>query len=486
MKLITLLLILVIASCSKGPEKKVLQSQLQNKIEKQYQESLFKLTDFTRRGSYTFSNNGPHGLIYYKAELELLSDYQFNQWDQLGAGSLINVMGSTPAGITGISSEGNKKGDLLKVYGSLLYKIEEGKWQLSENSIASASGGQTKGKVVSDLEEESKLDERNLPTFQKYLKKLKKLSKQMVKNPSDFSNLESELKNVLLEAEIKGEKNNKIIKIASGEEGGEYFKFGQAMMDHLKIPSKKIKSFQSLGSGHNIELVLKGDVDYGIAQNDILNRFFQGGQLDLTALMVLFPEAIHVVVLKDSSFRNIQDLDGKKINIGPEKSGNHINAKEILAAHSLDLNKQILLEFDLKSAMKKLRNKEIDALFFTGAPPHSALVEFSQKAPIHLLPLEGAILDGLSKEHHFIKLNLPANSYLGHDIDYYTLGVTSVLFTKKERSNEEVKELLNSLFEKQNSMSSYTSNARAYSTRNWQRGLSIPAHSAALEYFNKL
>ena len=93
MKKLILLFIIALFGCSKGPDQKNLKLEVQAKLES-FRPSLFSIEDFTRRGSYTYTGDGPNLLVYYKMQLKLLSNYKFNNWEQLGAGSLLTLLGS--------------------------------------------------------------------------------------------------------------------------------------------------------------------------------------------------------------------------------------------------------------------------------------------------------------------------------------------------------------------------------------------------------
>ena len=119
---------------------------MQQKLDNNFQNGLFKIKSFSRRGSYPYEADGNSQLLlYYKAEIEFLKDYKLSDWNNLNVTSLISVLGATPIGVTGVKQQGNKKGDVLLVYGTNNYIFQDSKWTEHKQRIENKSpSGKTK------------------------------------------------------------------------------------------------------------------------------------------------------------------------------------------------------------------------------------------------------------------------------------------------------------------------------------------------------
>ncbi|MHC4716015.1 MAG: TAXI family TRAP transporter solute-binding subunit, partial [Planctomycetota bacterium] len=78
------------------------------------------------------------------------------------------------------------------------------------------------------------------------------------------------------------------------------------------------------GSVFNINAVLSGELEFGVAQSDRQYQAWKGlaewadrgPQKDLRAVCSLHPELITLVAADDAEIRTLSDLKGKTVNIG--------------------------------------------------------------------------------------------------------------------------------------------------------------------------
>lgn len=471
----------ITASCQKGPDTKLLTTQISNKLDTHFKSGLFRIEKLDRRGSYGYSADGPKLLIYFKAELKLESDYKFNNWNKIGQSSLIAVLGSTAGGITGINPEGNKKGDIIKVYGSNNYSPKNESWiqvpHLQESKVAGAK----KNKFISELDEDNDLEAKNLPAIKRYINQLQAISKDIRKHPKQLISIENKLNKVLIEAKIVADLNkSSITGIASGAQGGEYYLLANAIEKTLSKRKHSFKGYETFGSLHNIELVASKKIKFGIAQGDLLK---QRSNKKIKALMALFPEVIQIITLKSSNLKHVKDLIGKKVNLGPLGSGTRSNALNVFKAHSISLSDINSSDYGLKQSLKLLQEKEIDAIFFTGGYPTSAILNFSKKYPIHLLSQNEKALGLLQKAPANLKLAIPKNVYFGQDEAYPTTGTTAILFSHESATKEEIQTLLKNIFLHQSTMTQTSSKAASFSKGNWNKGIEVEIHPEAQAFF---
>lgn len=490
MKLINIILfnlLILLSACSNGPKSKELQAQVNAKLEA-FQSGLFKIKDFDRRGSYTYSSEGPQLLVYYKMNLELQKDYQFGDWSQLGANSLITTLGASESGIQGISPKGNKKGDILTVYGSNNYKEENNKW-VQTNSVNNQTSTKTEQGFISDLDAEENLEQNQKPKFIKYMAELTSLSKELnkiankKKDKNDLTTLEMKMKDLIEETQIKVDSSKGLIGIGTASSGGEYYQFGKTISEVLSSKKTQYKSYATKGSLSNIEYVVNKDLVFGVAQGDLLAKETQY-KSNLNAIMSLFPEAIHVVAKKGSDLKNIEDLKDKRVNLGRVGSGSHFHAKMILKMHDIELNQITPSYNSLEKALEDLRADKLDAVIFTGAYPFRPLLRFVKKTPVKLLKLSKSAIREFSTREN-ITLTIPKNTYPGIGESILVAGTTAVLFTHKDTSKVVVKDLLESLFKKQKELAAKHKRAAKFSKKNKDKGILLEIHPGAKEFFKR-
>lgn len=484
-QILLIILILLFSACSKGPNSQTLQKQVDVKLGA-FQNGLFKINDFSRRGSYTYSNNGPHLLVYFKMEIELQKDYQFGNWNQLGANSLITALGTSESGIQGIDPKGNKKGDKLTVYGSNNYRDNNGKW-IPTMPVGSGKAVQPQEGFVSDIDAQEKLQKGQRANFIKYLDELKTLSKELNKvanqnkDKSDLAALESRMKDLIVDTQIKVDAAKEIKGIGTASVGGEYYQFGKTIENTLSDKKTKYKSYATRGSLSNVQYVANKDLTFGVAQGDLLFEQTKY-KSNLKAIMTLFPEAIHIVTLRDSKLNNVEELKGKKINLGQIGSGSHFHAKMVLDMHDVELNQITPSYKNLSNALADLKTGNIDVVMFTGAYPFRPLLNFVKETPIKLLKLSKEAIREFSDDKN-ITLTIPKNTYPGLSENILVAGSSAVLFTHKDTPKDTVKELLKNLFNKQEELAAKHKRAAKFSKANKHKGILLDIHPGAKEFF---
>lgn len=179
----------------------------------------------------------------------------------------------------------------------------------------------------------------------------------------------------------------RFISIGTGGVSGVYYPVGGAI---AKIVNRQEQAYRirasaeaTKGSVYNINAVLSGDLDFGIAQSDRHHQAWQGlgdwegrKQAELRSVLSLHPEIITLIAAADSGITSVADLQGKRVNLGNHGSGNRGNALDVLLAVGLDPDTAITAE-SLKAAEapRMIQDGRIDAFFYTVGHPNGAINE---------------------------------------------------------------------------------------------------------------
>jgi TRAP transporter TAXI family solute receptor len=131
------------------------------------------------------------------------------------------------------------------------------------------------------------------------------------------------------------------VTIGTGGITGVYYPTGGAI---ARIMNKKKDQYgiratveSTGGSVFNVNAVMAGDLEFGVVQSD---RQFQaingmaewkdkGKQEDLRAVFTIHPESITLVAAVDAGIESMEDLKGKRVNIGNPGSGQRQNSIDI-------------------------------------------------------------------------------------------------------------------------------------------------------------
>jgi TRAP transporter TAXI family solute receptor len=215
--------------------------------------------------------------------------------------------------------------------------------------------------------------------------------------------------------------------IATGSAEGTYYKIAQDMKQLAGKEGIPIEVIETGGSFENVNLLGAGKVDLAIMQLDVL-RFVAEIMRKETGLNVLqeakvvlnlYPEEIHIIA-KNPTIRTLNQLDGKKVSVGPERSGSALTAEVLLAGFGLNVERV----FDApEEAVKKLAGGDIDALIFVGGAPVPAFTNLDKSFHFVALPQNSGL------EEIYPKKTIAKSVYTWAD-NVETHAVPSVIMTR--------------------------------------------------------
>jgi TRAP transporter TAXI family solute receptor len=253
----------------------------------------------------------------------------------------------------------------------------------------------------------------------------------------------------------------KFFRIGTGGTAGTYFPIGGLLANAISNPPGSrpceeggscgvsglvATALASNGSVANINAIGSGALESGFSQSDINYWAYTGtgifkdqGKVEkLRAIANLYPESIHLVARADAGIQAVEDLAGKRVSLDEPGSGTLVDARIILTAHGLS-EEDIEAEY-LKpdQASDRMRDGAMDAFFFVGGFPASAIAELAATGPeITLVPIEGEAARAILDEHEFFaEHTIPGGTYEGIDEDVQSLSVGAQWVTSAEQPEE--------------------------------------------------
>ena len=293
------------------------------------------------------------------------------------------------------------------------------------------------------------------------------------------------------------------VTIGTGGITGVYYPTGGAI---AKMVNKKKKEYgiratveSTGGSVFNINAVMNGDLEFGIAQSD---RQYQavhglaewkdkGAQKDLRAVFSIHPESVTLVAAVDAGVNKIEDLKGKKVNIGNPGSGQRQNAIDALEAVGIDINKDIQAEsIKASEAASLLQDGRIDAFFYTVGHPSGSIKEATSGArKVRIADVAGPGIDKLlAKYPYYAKATIPHKLYPGaqNDKDIQTFGVKATLVTSAKVPDEVVYAITKEVFDNFDAFKKLHPAYQTLTKEKMLQGLSAPIHPGALKYYKEV
>ena len=234
--------------------------------------------------------------------------------------------------------------------------------------------------------------------------------------------------------------------MATGSAGGVYALYGQLLKPVVEreLPGVELRLDPSAGGPDNLNRIATGKDDFGIATADAVAHYTGVGAGSLCALGQLYDDYVQLVVPADSSITSVGDLRGKRVGTGQVGSGVKLIADRVLQVSHLDPARGDLtavpLSIDESSA--ELREGRIDAFFWSGGLPSSAVTTLSQQMKVRLIPLgqlatqmdalASAVDPGARNTQIYRSSTMPTSAYprMQPDDPVPTLAVANLMVTR--------------------------------------------------------
>lgn len=254
---------------------------------------------------------------------------------------------------------------------------------------------------------------------------------------------------------------DKFITIGTGGQTGVYYVAGQSICRFVNRDSSKTgikcNAPASGGGVANVNGLRSGEYNFGIMQSDHQYKAMkgeapfeaQGAMEDLRAVFSLQSEVFTVLARKDANIKGLDDLKGKRVNIGNPGSGQRDTLEEIMRIKGWDKSVYKLAS-ELKPAEQAsaLSDNNIDAMTYFVGHPNGAIQEATTTVDAVLVPITGPDIDKLlSEKSYYTKAEIPGGLYKGSDAATQSIGGKAVLSVSSKTDADVVYQLVKSVFE---------------------------------------
>jgi TRAP transporter TAXI family solute receptor len=291
------------------------------------------------------------------------------------------------------------------------------------------------------------------------------------------------------------------VTIGTGGVTGVYYPTGGAIsrMVNRKSDTYKIKATveSTSGSVFNINAVISGDLEFGVAQSDRQYQAYHGlaewadagPQTDLRSVFAVHPESITLVASEESCIKEATDLGGKRVNLGNPGSGQLQNSKDVLAAVGISED-QISAEYvKAVEAPGLMQDERLDAFFYTVGHPNGNIKEAtSGRIKVYIVPIRGAAVERMLREFpYYAKSVIPRKFYPSavNKEDIETIGVKATFVTSRNVSEDIVYAITREVFENLEDFRALHPAYEVLTPANMLEGLSAPVHRGALRYYRE-
>jgi hypothetical protein len=285
----------------------------------------------------------------------------------------------------------------------------------------------------------------------------------------------------------------KSLTMATASPGGVYIIYGDAL---AKILTDKVgvtvNPLPTQGPVHNIKLIETGGAQLGFTTMGVALQGWNGtgdwtdGKRfrNMRALFPMYDTPFQAIVLQRSGITAIEQLNGKRVGVGPRAGtgSTYIPAILKVLGISADVNNG---SFDHMA--DELFSNDYDAVMTLTGAPVPAIQAAAEQKPFTLIGLSPQQIDAIRKAMpEFSPSKIPATTYRFLDQDYDTFGVFNFAIGRSDLPDDLVYRLVKAAFENQPTLVKAHSTARETVPRNVAKDTFLPLHPGALRYYREI
>ncbi len=290
----------------------------------------------------------------------------------------------------------------------------------------------------------------------------------------------------------------KTMAIGTGGTGGVYYPLGGAIANVLSktLPNVQATAEVTGGSIDNLKLIGTGKNELGFSMADAaLDAYngedkFKSGKIPLQALLVVYPNRMHVVTVESTGIKTMADLKGKRISTGSPGGATEVMAFRVIEAAGLDKDKDMKRErLGVAESVNAIKDGKIDAFFWVGGIPTASVTDLAATPGVKLRLIDHAdVVDKMNAKYGKLYSAgiIKAGSYPGYDVDNKMAEVWNIIVTGDKMSNDDAYNIVKTLVEKKADIVAVHKEAESFSLDNQVQDRSpVPFHPGAMKYFKE-
>lgn len=247
------------------------------------------------------------------------------------------------------------------------------------------------------------------------------------------------------------------LSIATGSTSGVYYPLGGGFATVIKqnIEGYDATVQETNASVDNMLLVQQGTADLALGVADVVTdavegvRQFKGKTMNLCSMGVTYTNYMQPITTADSGITSIKDLKGKVVSLGDPGSATEVGAIRILEAAGIDPEKDIeVRQLSVDDTVVALKDGTIDAGFWSGGLPTSALVDLATTEDMVVIP-NGEYAAELQQEYgpYYTAKDISPGSYEDVQQPVSVIASPNVLVANTDMNEQLQEDIAGALFE---------------------------------------
>ena len=250
------------------------------------------------------------------------------------------------------------------------------------------------------------------------------------------------------------------------------------------------------GSVFNSNAIRAGELDMGVVQSDVQYNAYKGEgafkeagpSTEMRAMFAMHPEPMTVLVRKELNAQSLEDLKGKRFNIGNPGSGHRSGAEALLATADMKV-----ADLGLASELKAdehgpaLCDGKIDGFVYAVGHPSANIQDPTTSCGAQLLSIKGAGVDQLVGANSYLaKATIPGGTYPNNAQPTETYGVLATFVTSAQTPDDTVYAVVKQVFDNfEDFKKLHPALAHLKPEEMVANGLTAPLHNGAARYYKE-
>jgi TRAP transporter TAXI family solute receptor len=251
---------------------------------------------------------------------------------------------------------------------------------------------------------------------------------------------------------------------------------------------------KSEGSVANLRALRRGRLDMALVQSDWQRHALDGSAIfedagpfpNLRSMLSLHAEPLTVIARADAGIDTLEDLKGKRVNLGSPGSGQRATMAIVMDALGWSAADIVLAaEHPSAAEVDALCDGEVDAIVSIAGHPNRAVEYALAGCAAVLIPVPEPLIELLVRRHaYFFPMTIPGGLYPSSPEDVPTFGVRATLVTTAGAATPVVYEVVRAVFTHLPSLRATHPALDALEPAAMATaGLSAPLHPGAARYF---
>jgi TRAP transporter TAXI family solute receptor len=244
------------------------------------------------------------------------------------------------------------------------------------------------------------------------------------------------------------------VRIGTAEPDSTFLSQGFALktvLDRVPALAPVEVSTSAHASVENANRLEAGDIDFGFMASNWIGRARNGEapftqNIDLRMVAPMNAGPLFFIARADSELRTVRDLRGRRLVVGPEKSGMAQHARVILGTLGLTFDDVTPLYLDFAAGADALVRGDTDAQLQCPIP-NKVMTTLAERVLIRVLPYAADDLDTVLRAVPFYRRTVMRQGTIpGLDADVAQAAVVNVLVSHANVADDKVSEVASAIF----------------------------------------